>query len=88
MDYVKKHASELRVNPKEVFVVGFSAGSHLAGNLAVQWQEIEGMLGREVDCRPTAVGLCYPVINRELGHTGSHDYLLENYSEQEKEALV
>ena len=35
VDYVRKHAEELCVNPDEIFVVGFSAGGHLTGNLAI-----------------------------------------------------
>ncbi len=84
VDYVRKHAEELHVNPKEVFVVGFSAGGHLAGNLAVEHQNVEKKAGVALDCKPTAVGLGYPVISYKHGHTGSYDNLLPNYSEEEK----
>ncbi len=84
VDYVRKHAEELDVNPEEVFLVGFSAGGHLTGNLAVEHQNIEKKAGVTLDCKPTAVGLCYPVISKVCGHKGSYDNLLKGYSEEEK----
>lgn len=87
VDYVKKHAQEFGVNPYEVFVVGFSAGGHLTGNLAVEYASVSKKLGREVDCKPTGVGLCYPVIT-EKGHQGSYDNLLYGYSEEAKAELL
>lgn len=87
VDYVKSHAAELDVNPEEVFVVGFSAGGHLTGNLAVEHQNIFKKTGVALDCKPTAVGLCYPVISQRHGHQGSYDNLLNGYSEEEKAEL-
>ncbi len=87
VDYVKKNAKALRVNPDEIFVVGFSAGGHLTGNLAVEWQAVSKKAGAQLDCKPTAVGLCYPVISKIHGHQGSYDNLLYGYSEEEKQAL-
>ncbi len=86
-DYVKKNAEEFNVNPEEIFVVGFSAGGHLTGSLAVSHQKIEEKAGVALDCKPTAVGLCYPVISQIHGHQGSYDRLLNGYSEAEKQAL-
>ena len=88
VDYVKKHAKELYINPDEVFVVGFSAGGHLTANLAVDYASISGYLGRELNAKPTAVGLCYPVITNEEAHIGSHNNLLNGYSEEEKAELL
>ncbi len=87
VDYVKKHAKELCVNPDEVFVVGFSAGGHLTGNLAIEYASASEKAGVALDCKPTAVGLCYPVISKIHGHQGSYDNLLKGYSEEEKAAL-
>ncbi len=86
VDYVKKHAEELCVNEKEVFVVGFSAGGHLTANLATLYHEASALAGVELDNKPTAVGLSYPVITKE-GHAGSFINLLEGYSEEEKTVL-
>ena len=88
VDYVKKHADELGVNANEVFVIGFSAGGHLTGNLAVEWQTVSQKLGREIDCKPTAVGLSYPVISRIHGHEGSYYNLLYGYTEEAQAELL
>ena len=88
VDYVKKHAEELHVNPDEVFAVGFSAGGHLTANLAVDHPYILEKFGMNLDCKPTAVGLSYPVISRKYGHVGSHDNLLCEYTEEAKAKLV
>lgn len=86
VDYVKKHAEEFSVNPDEVFPVGFSAGGHLTASLACLHGEVEALSGLSLDCKPTATGLCYPVIY-ESGHVGSFINLLQGYPEDEKAAL-
>lgn len=88
VDYVKKHAKQLHINPDEVFLVGFSAGGHLVGNLAVEHQNVAQKAGILLDCKPTAVGLCYPVISKINGHQGSYDNLLQGYSDEAKEELL
>ena len=88
VDYVRKHAEELKVNPNEIFVVGFSAGGHLTGNLAVEHQNVSEKYGKPLDCKPTAVGLCYPVISKIHGHQGSYDNLLYGYSEEAQAELL
>lgn len=88
VDYVKKHADEYLVNPDEIFVVGFSAGGHLTANLAVEYQNVSKKAGVALDCKPTAVVLSYPVISAKTAYTGSHENLLHQYSEEEKEELL
>lgn len=88
VDYVRKNAEEFRVNPEEVFVIGFSAGGHLAANLAVEHQNIEKKTGVALQCKPTAVGLGYPVISKNHGHQGSYESILNGYSEEEKTELL
>ncbi len=87
VDYVRKHAEEFHVNPEEIFVMGFSAGGHLAGNLAVEHQNVSKKAGITLDCKPTAVALCYPVISQIHGHQGSYEQLLKGYSDEEKAEL-
>ncbi|MBQ8323389.1 MAG: alpha/beta hydrolase [Clostridia bacterium] len=87
VDYLKKHAKELRVNPDEIFVVGFSAGGHLTGDLAVEYASVSEKAGKTLDCKPAGVGLCYPVIT-ERGHKGSFDNLLYGYSDEAKTELL
>ena len=87
VDYVRKNAKEFRVNSEEIFVVGASAGGHLVGNLAVEYESVSRLSGRKLDCRPTGIGICYPVVTYE-GHRGSFDSLLYGYSEEEKTKLL
>lgn len=86
VDYVKKNAEKFHVNPEEVFVVGFSAGGHLTANLAVDYFNVSKRAGVELDCKPTAVGLSYPVINK-FGHEGSFMHLLNGYTDEAKSML-
>ena len=88
VDYVKKHAEEWKVDEKGVFAVGFSAGGHLTANLAVEHRSVSQKYGKPLDCKPTAVGLSYPVISSVHGHIGSYDALLYGYSEEAKEELL
>ena len=88
VDYVKKHADEMNVNADEIFVVGFSAGGHLTANLAVDYQNVSKYAGKALDCKPTAVGLCYPVISKIDGHQGSYENLLNGYTDEAKEELL
>jgi acetyl esterase/lipase len=57
VDYIRKHAKELNVNEKEIFVVGSSAGGHLAANLSVSNELASKLSGTVLDCKPTGVGL-------------------------------
>lgn len=86
-DYVRKNAEEYSVNPEEVFAVGFSAGGHLVANLSCEHMRIEELYGKPLDCKPTAVGLSYPVIYN-VGHIGSYINLTANLPEEEREAVM
>lgn len=88
IDYVKKNADKFLVNPDEVFVIGFSAGGHLVGNLAVEYQDVSKKAGVELNCEPKAVGLCYPVISQKTAYKGSHENLLNGYTDEAKAELL
>lgn len=88
VDYVKKNAENLGVNKDEVFVVGFSAGGHLTCNLSVEYASVSEKAGQVLDCKPTAVGLGYPVISYKNGHVGSYEYLLYGYTDEAKAELL
>ncbi|MBQ7948208.1 MAG: alpha/beta hydrolase [Clostridia bacterium] len=88
VDYVKKNAEEMNVNGEEIFVVGFSAGGHLTANLAVEHQNVAQKVGVALDCKPTAVGLGYPVISKINGHQGSYENLLRGYTEEAQTELL
>ena len=87
VDYVKKNAEAFSVNPNEVFAVGFSAGGHLVGNLAVEYQNVAEKAGVNLDCSVSAVGLSYPVITSNHGHLGSYQNLLSGYTDEAKAEL-
>ncbi len=84
VDYVRKHAARLHVDPQEVFVVGNSAGGHLTANLAVDYRHASELAGRALDCRPTAVCLSYPVITTKAGYGRSHKNLLDGCTDEQK----
>ena len=86
-DYVRKNAEAFFVNPDEVFAVGFSAGGHLVADLACEYASVEEKYGKPLDCKPTAVGLGYPVIFTE-GHKGSFLNLVKGLPETEQERLM
>ncbi|MBQ8320245.1 MAG: alpha/beta hydrolase [Clostridia bacterium] len=88
VDYVKKHAKELYVDPEEVFVIGFSAGGHLTANLAVEYASVSQKAGFPVDSKPTAVALGYPVITNKTSYGGTHTNLLTGYSDEKKAELL
>lgn len=76
MAHIKKNAAEYYINPERVFVVGFSAGGHLAGSLGTMWHDKK--LNEIIDIeygenKPCGMVLCYPVISgvEEFAHTGS-----------------
>ena len=84
VDFVKKHASDYWVNPDEVFLVGFSAGGHLIGDLAMEENDIASDYHLDVDYRMKAIGLIYPVISASLGHCASYGNLLLGLKDKEE----
>lgn len=82
---VRLHADEWGVDPDKVFVIGFSAGGHLAGCVATMDDICR--VGDELDeisPRPNGAILCYPVISSDpaVGHMGSfHNLLGERFDE-------
>jgi acetyl esterase/lipase len=76
---LREHSDEWRIDPSRVFVMGFSAGGHLAASLGTLWNK--GLIetkGRPVETyRPNGLLLAYPVISSgRFAHQGSFDALL------------
>ncbi len=86
--HLREHATEYDLDPTRIFVIGFSAGGHLAAMCGVLWDDpaVRAAIGTpdtpaEI-CRPTATLLGYPVISAhapEWNHsisvlTGIRDY--------------
>lgn len=91
VDYVRKNAKKLRVNPDKIYVVGFSAGGHLVGSLANLHTCLPSDFidAKTLDASPNGVILSYPVIF-PTSHTGSYKKLLgENFqSDQRLPSLI
>ena len=92
ISYIRAHAKEFNIDPTRVFVVGFSAGGHLAATLGVMWDlpEVRELTGLAYgENKPTGVILGYPVISgkRYASHGGSFCRLLgkENPTDEELE---
>jgi acetyl esterase/lipase len=75
--YIKKHAKEYSINPDRIFVIGFSAGGHLAGTLSTKYAEAEKTLGfSEGFLRPAGTIYGYPVVTAMCEtHVGSYENL-------------
>lgn len=78
--WVKKTAEETHTDADHVFVMGFSAGGHLAASLGVLWNQTDWaeLLGlRKEEIHPAGMVLGYPVISSgSKGHQESFDMLL------------
>ncbi|PJM76471.1 alpha/beta hydrolase [Bifidobacterium felsineum] len=82
MSLIRANAEEWHANPHQVAVLGFSAGGHLAANLAtVAGDDDLREHGYDPDeIRPDALMLAYPVITSgEYAHRGSFQYLLGSH---------
>lgn len=91
MNLIRKNAEEWHINPQNVAIIGFSAGGHVAANLATHVSdEIEEANGYKADeVRPNALMLAYPVISAGIyAHKPTFDRLFGNVSEDEREKLV
>lgn len=75
----RAHADEWNILPDQIYVLGFSAGGHLAGTVGTMWDAplFSRVLGGGVSWRPDGQLLAYPVITMgEFTHAGSRDHLL------------
>lgn len=86
MKHIKDNAEKYNINPDRVFVVGFSAGGHLAGSVGTFWHRKEVYDAIDMPFgynKPKGMMLIYPVLN---DHSGSFQNLLclDNPTEEEK----
>jgi len=77
---IRRRASEWRVDPAHIAILGFSAGGHLAGSLGVHydksWLSDPSPFGK-FTARPDALILCYAVLSSgPFMHAGSFYNLL------------
>jgi acetyl esterase/lipase len=90
---VRAHASEWKLDPKRVGIIGSSAGGHLASTLMTHFDAGKPGDADPVEresCRPDFAVLVYPVITMEAGltHKGSRDNLLGKNPSPELVALL
>lgn len=76
--YVRQHATELKIDPTKVGIMGFSAGGHLAVTASTLYDDKVYQTTEGVSARPDFSILIYPVISMQTGitHQGSRDNLL------------
>jgi len=80
MRIVRSRAAELKIDPKRIGIMGFSAGGHVASTLGTHFDAGDANAAdpiERVDCRPDFMLLVYPVISMGLkGHGGSRNNLM------------
>lgn len=83
LKYIRDNAEKFDINPDRIFVMGFSAGGHLAATMANLWNSEK--LADILECnsenlRVNGSILCYPVILSDPGftHEGSISNLLKH----------
>ena len=75
---VRMRASEWKINPAKIGIMGFSAGGHLASTAGTHFDKSYIPNDEKVSLRPDFMILIYPVISMtdELTHKGSRNALL------------
>ncbi len=87
--FIRKNADKYCICEDKLFIMGFSAGAHVCGSLAVHFDDVKDVnpAYAEVSNRPDGVILSYPVITTgEYTHKDSVKTLLgENPTDEELE---
>ena len=81
MQLVKENSTEYDIHPEKIGVMGFSAGGHLAGTLAIYF---------DMPLKPYFAAMIYPVVSMEdsIVHKKSRRNLLgKNYSDELKQIM-
>lgn len=81
MAYVHECAEELEIDEERIYVLGFSAGAHLAGSLAERWDDGALLGGISPNlAKPRAVLMGYPMIDADV-QMASHNASYANASD-------
>lgn len=75
----RRNAEKWHILPDRIYIIGFSAGGHLACTLGTTWDDpvFHAALDGDVSWRPDGQILSYPVVTMgEFTHAGSRDSLL------------
>lgn len=75
--HVRQMSSDYHVRPAQIALCGFSAGGNLCASLAVHFDDpfLQTQTDTEMNCRPDAVILSYPVITDEEGVSHKDSFL-------------
>lgn len=79
--YVKSIADEHNIDKDKIFVIGFSAGGHLAASLGVHFDHPDVKKYADIkgdENKPAGIMLAYPVITGEEGRT--HQGTIDTFS--------
>jgi len=78
MRIIRRHASEFKIDPKRIGVIGFSAGGHLASTISTHYSEKVYDVKDNTSARPDFSLLIYPVVSMDtlITHRGSRNNLL------------
>lgn len=93
VQYVRHHAAEFGISPYSIYIMGSSAGGHLAALTSTYEAQIPVPTPDAVDAesfRPDGQILCYPVIKllgKEVAHLDSGRFLLGMQQAELGEAL-
>lgn len=85
LQLVRERASEFRIDPTKVGILGFSAGGHLASTAATKFKNPTIENPTKINLRPDFQILIYPVISSDpaIAHGGSFEKLLGKESAAE-----
>lgn len=93
--HIRENAEEYHIDPDHIFIIGFSAGGHLAASTGILWKAdaVQRALGASAE-EPTEIGkpngmlLSYPVITSgEFAHKGSFHHLCNTKTPTDEELL-
>ncbi|MBR2908016.1 MAG: alpha/beta hydrolase [Clostridia bacterium] len=93
--HIRENAEAYHIDPDQIFIIGFSAGGHLAASTGILWKTdaVQRALGASAE-EPTEIGkpngmlLSYPVITSgEYAHKGSIYHLCNTKTPTEEEML-
>lgn len=76
--HIRRNAEEYNVDPDRVYVIGFSAGGHLAASMGTFWAEDWAKADEDMEFgenKPTAVLTCYPVITGDPRYYHQHSFM-------------
>lgn len=88
--YIRENADKYKINSDRVFVVGFSAGGHLAASLGTMWDKAE--IYEEVKMpygynKPNGMMLIYPVISSKYHMSSLKNLMMDEKISEEDLAI-